>query len=578
MAAALLYLHLRQWQNRLLSQARRLRRPQYLVGALLGLAYFVFFFLRPFNAPPPGTGASGLFTAAARPVLEFGAAAGALAIMLGSWFFPSARAALDFTEAEIAFLFPAPVSRRTLVHFRLLKTQAGLGFSALVMTVVTWRMVGSTDAWRLAVGWWLVMSTLEMHRQVAGFLRTRLLDRGLGNWTRRLVIVGLVALLAAVIRPAAEAAFAALPEETRGEPRAVISVIQQVFGTGPLAWLLWPFRWIVRPLAAVDTREFVLALLPALGLLGALYATAVRTAIAFEEASLERAEKRSRLVKAAQSGNWTLTGPCTGEARAPFPLRPAGWRWVALSWKNMISTRNLFNLRVLVPLLAAALPVGIILATTSRPGSTARMIGAMALGLAPMVSLTGPELARFDLRQDLPLADQLKTYPLRGWQLVLGEVLAPVLFLAVIQAALLVTGAALVPVPSGVTDPGIARGSAGLAALCFVLPVNLMIVLIHNASALLFPAWVRLGPAGAQGFEAIGQRMLLMLGQVLVLLVALLVPALFGGLVFFGLRWLAGWAIALPFAAGVAALILLGEGVLALLALGDRFERMDINE
>ena len=33
------------------------------------------------------------------------------------------RAALGFSEAEIAFLFPAPITRRGLVHFRLLSVQ-----------------------------------------------------------------------------------------------------------------------------------------------------------------------------------------------------------------------------------------------------------------------------------------------------------------------------------------------------------------------------------------------------------------------------------------------------------------------
>ena len=39
--------------------------------------------------------------------------------------------------------------------------------------------------------------------------------------------------------------------------------------------------------------------------------------------------------------------------------------------------------------------------------------------------MIGPQLLRQDFRQDLPLADLLKTYPLRGWQLALGELLAP---------------------------------------------------------------------------------------------------------------------------------------------------------
>ena len=578
MASALLYLHLWQWQNRLLGQLRRLRRPQYLVGALLGTAYFVFFFIRPFEAARPAAAGSSLVTAEGLPLIEFGAAVGVLLLALGAWFFPSSRAALEFSEAEIAFLFPAPVSRRALVHFRLLTTQAGLVLSSLIMTVVTWRMMASADAWRMVMGWWLLMSTLEIHRQVAGFVRTRLLDRGFGNWPRRLVILVLVAGVTAWVWPAVKAALAGLPEGALAQPPAVASALQEVAGGGPLAILLWPFRLITRPLAAPDTAAFARAFLPALACLVALYAAAVRTAVAFEEASVARAEKRSRLVEAARSGNWHLAGTYTGEARPPFRLEPTGWRWVALGWKNMISTRNLFNARLLIPFVAALVPLVIIFSMNSRQASAARIIGAMAVGLVPMVSLVGPGLARFDLRQDLPMADLLKTFPLRGWQLVLGEVLAPVVFLGVLQGILIAIAAALFPLPDRLAEPGTVRLSAGLAAAGLVVPMNLMVVLIHNATALLFPAWVRLGPSGAQGFEAIGQQMVLMLGQILVLGLALLVPALVGGLGFFGLRFLVGWPLALPLAAAAGALVLLAEAAFALAALGDRFERMDINE
>ena len=50
---------------------------------------------------------------------------------------PNERAALTFTEAEVAFLFPAPVSRRTLIHFKLLKSQLGILFATLIFSLLT---------------------------------------------------------------------------------------------------------------------------------------------------------------------------------------------------------------------------------------------------------------------------------------------------------------------------------------------------------------------------------------------------------------------------------------------------------
>ena len=63
---------------------------------------------------------------------------GALAlfvIVLLAWIIPHERAALTFTEAEVAFLFPAPVTRRTLIHFKLLRSQLGIFFTTLLLTL-----------------------------------------------------------------------------------------------------------------------------------------------------------------------------------------------------------------------------------------------------------------------------------------------------------------------------------------------------------------------------------------------------------------------------------------------------------
>ena len=49
------------------------------------------------------------------------------------WLIPTEPAALGFSEAEIAFLFPAPVTRRALVHFKLLNSQFRTFFGAALM-------------------------------------------------------------------------------------------------------------------------------------------------------------------------------------------------------------------------------------------------------------------------------------------------------------------------------------------------------------------------------------------------------------------------------------------------------------
>ena len=53
-----------------------------------------------------------------------------VAVLL-AWIVPHSRSALAFSEAEAAFLFPAPITRRTLINFKLLKSQFAILFSAV---------------------------------------------------------------------------------------------------------------------------------------------------------------------------------------------------------------------------------------------------------------------------------------------------------------------------------------------------------------------------------------------------------------------------------------------------------------
>ena len=132
---------------------------------------------------------------------------------------------------------------------------------------------------------------------------------------------------------------------------------------------------------------------------------------------------------------------------------------------------------------------------------------AIALGYS---LLLGPQLLRLDFRNDLPLADILKTFPLRGWQIALGEILAPVAVLAVFQWLLLLVGAGLVfylPVKQETLFLAIALGAAVL------LPVlDLLLLLIPNAAVLLFPSWIQTGKDSPRGIEATGQRLDFCLG------------------------------------------------------------------
>jgi ABC-2 type transport system permease protein len=319
--------------------------------------------------------------------------------------------------------------------------------------------------------------------------------------------------------------------------------------------------------------------LPALGMLALLYVWALRSAVGFEDESVDRAARRARMITAARTGNWHLASEHRSEAHAPFPLPSRGPRLLALTWKNLISAESFVASPILLAL-GLSLLFALIAVRVMLPGAEfLKMFGAIMVGVAPMVCFVGPELARFDLRQDLPQADILKALPLPGWQIVLGELLAPALALTLLQWLMILAAAIALPeMPGPKRFPAEAKWSIAATAALLAPALNLTLLLLHNASALLFPAWVRLGPAGAAGFEAMGQRLLLMLAHLLGLLVALLVPAVLATGVFFVGRLVMAWTLVLPLAGLVGALALGFQWALGLKLLGDRFERLDITE
>ena len=105
--------------------------------------------------------------------------------------------------------------------------------------------------------------------------------------------------------------------------------------------------------------------------------------------------------------------------------------------------------------------------------------------------------------------------------------------------------------------------------------VDFIALLLPNAAALIFPAWVQLGKNTPRGFETMGQQMILMFGQILILVLAML-PA---GLAFLGVylvgRFFFGMPVAVDLAALAAAILLAMEAAVGVRILGKAFERLD---
>ena len=579
MIAALLYLQLTSLKNRLTTRVRRLKQPKYLLGFIAGGLYFYFYFFRFMFS----SGAQAVKVAQFAPSPESAAlfaTAGAVILflfVLSAWVLPRQRTALAFTEAEVAFLFPAPISRRTLIHFKLLKSQAGILFTTLVFTLLSRRFGSGGSAWIHAAGWWLVLSMFNLHTLGSSFAISILLERGFATWQRRLTALVLVAALVVVVIVWSRGAAAPTPDDLLSF-RAFGEYLNRLTNSGPAQWVLFPFRLVVQPYFAVNWGEFFRTLGPVVVLMALHYFWVIRSNFAFEEASVELARRRSEAITAARQGRMWSAGKKPKVRRAPFALRPTGPAPVALLWKNLIAAGQMFTMRFWIFIAVLILPLCIVLGASASTKEWSSVAGMLAGMLLFWSLLAGPQMMRQDLRQDLAVADVLKLYPLRGWQVVLGELLAPAAILTGIQWLLLLAMMLLFTrVPGGselslVTRAAIAVGAATVAPF-----LNLISFLVPNAAVLLFPAWFQTGRDSPQGIEATGQRLIFALGQFLVFVLALVPAAIAGALVYFGVSLLAGLAVAVPAASGAAALVLAVEAGLAIGWLGRLFERFDLS-
>ncbi len=578
---ALLYLTFTSLGNSVRQRLRRLRRPKYLFGALAGAAYFYFFVFGFAFRRHGGPGINGLGSPAGGPeaLVPLGAAVLFLLVLLG-WIFGRDRAALQFTEAETAFLFPAPLTRRGLLQYKLLRSQLGILFGALVLSFVFRRgasLGGSTLMH--ALGWWLILSTLNLHYIASSFARERLLDFGLSRWRRAALLVAGLALAAGAWWLAGrqeEAARALKALYDRGE---YLTWLDRLLELPPLGWLLVPFAWLVRPFLAPGWMDFLLVLGPALLLLGAHYLWVMRSAVAFEEASVELAAKTARTVAAMRSGRLHSRTPHKPRP-APWSLGARGWAPLAFLWKSLITLGPFYRLRTW--LIGVAVIVGVTTWLRQVPAYEPylKVLGFSSVMLGCYLLLFAPIFMRRNITVILDQMEMTKSYPLPGWQIIAGELLTPGVVVTFIQWLFLLTAVLASSTVHG-RNPfaGLLVGGFGAAAgiALLVPPLIALMMCIPLAMMLYFPAWAKPTPGQGGGIENVGQGIISMIGFVLVLVVTLLPAAAVAAVAYIIVNWLLGAAAAVTTALVAASGLLVFELAAIIWWLGEKLDRFDLS-
>lgn len=586
----LLFLAVRSVRNAALARARRLREPRYLVGFVLALAYFSFV-ARPARilGRPGGSGSIDSLPPAALAFALLAVSAFGLALLALAWVFRRGSPALGLTESEAQFLFSAPLERRSVLHYALLRPQVGLLFGSLMLTLFSGR-IASVAGLRTFLAGWLALSALQFHLQAMAFWKARLAERPRAvRLAVRLLVVALAACAIALTTRWALDLGTALPSlPRRGSFLRHVGSLWE----GLLPWrsrfvprvLLYPFRALLAPAFASDARSFLLALPGALGVVLANYLWLVSTTVSWEEATLATATARARRRAQKKAAEQGIVLPGEGSRGVvPFRLAPLGRPEVALAWKSLLatgrmrlSTTGLVTGAVVLALAAVpavvsrltedSLPVSLFLA------ATVPVLG-VAVGVVSAAGRTN------DMRGDLPHAAVLRTWPLAPGRLVLGALAAPwassvfLGYVGLLGGAALLAGLALLPgtpLPPS-TGWAVAAGGAGLL---LVPPLAALVLVVQNAAALAFPAWFAGLGKRQVGFEQMGIRLLALVLTTLALGLALLPGALLALPVVYFLHEALG-PVVVPVAAAIVTVPAWGIVALGVLLLGRLWESYD---
>ncbi len=554
MVGASLYITRCTVANRVRRWLKRLREPRYVLGGVAVVAYFYFVVFARMGRARGRTPFTPDFLASLQPAGGALVALWILVMAAGAWLLPFNSGLLDFSAAETDFLFPAPVSRRELLVHRLLRSQVGLALAGIVPAIFIPLGSGAARV-RFAVAIWIMVVTGKLYTTGVTLTKTRGLRRG---WLPLALVVGVVGIVGVALSQAV------LARPFTGIEDEVTRIGDAVTGGVPRVALL-PLTALAGPLFAGSTGAFLRAIAGASLVLGLTLLWVMRADGALQDAAADASERSAR--KRSTPG---LAGSRVGLWR----LRAAGRPEMVFAWKAAAQTMRAVDRRTALRIVAITVALSAIaLSASRRPGFAAAM-GLFGMAGAAYVVLLAPQILRVDLRQDLLRLEWLKTWPIRPAEIVRGELLWPGALLTALAWALLALGftmsTAVFETASLALRASIAVGAAALApALVFAQ------LTIHNAMALLFPAWVPLGRQRARGFDAIGQRLITLGATWLSLVVALLPGAIAGGIVWFAFNRLAGSAAFIPGAA-VAAMVVLLEVALATETLGPLFDKLDL--
>lgn len=484
MTSAVGYLLSRSAWNRVRQLASDFRRPGPRIAAAAAIAYFAFLAWFSPNGRP------------ANPDTQVAAVVGALGLMVlaaSAWLLGTGGKLVELSGAERALLLPAPISTGRVMDVKLMRLQATTLGNALLWTALT---NGSQD-WgtiaRRAFAFWIVLTTLQLHRIAAARVRSAAASHPV---VRR--IVGLVGIALVASVPLF------LTGALRDSAPGLTALLTDLSGNAIGRVLLWPFMLVLRPLTAPNATAWLARIGPALAILLLHYFWVRRLGPEMER----------------------VPDPLTSPGGAPlWPLAAGGSNAAAFFWKHVTALVRRPTAVIAAVVAAALILLPMVLRSIGRDDAST-FLGWMLLMWALLLLLMGPQFVRNDLRRDQGMLSMLRTLPVRGYEIILGASGAAAVTLAMGVAVLLFAGAAATAGSNEALLPAEHRGAWLLAALLVIGPLSFAGILLQNAAVILLPTWSRMtarrGTATALGTNLANSALtILVLALLLVLPVGL---------------------------------------------------------
>jgi len=586
-----------QWltlKGRVIRYLRLLRQPKYLIGAIVGFAWMALWVARPVLhsqvRPPTGSWVQSL--TGVMPVIHRLAAVVVTIVLPLPWLLPWGRLGLPFREAELTMLLQAPLTRRDVIQYGLLKSEAGVIVSALVVSVL-FSGRGLSLSWPLSfLGTWLVFEFLHLNGKWRALslmgARGRRLRLTIGLSIFYVVLFSSLARFVASVTPA-----------VAGMDRArVAETLTALDWPALLVALTTPAWWLLAPMFAADGPAFVVALIPlAVGVV-LQRELVLRSKAPFEERALEHAKredsKAARARGASKPLEWTRD-------RRPFVLSSAGPPEVAVLWKNMVQITRvpwMWSAGAGVALLVA---IAVVPAVLRFPDWIYGVFVTGGLVLLIVQPMFGGMMLNNDLRSEMMHLEAVRTWPVSTPRLLLAEILSPALLsfagsmlgAGVVLASM--CGSQLREIFTGqptrlhvLPKDGELLGVGGAWAAVFVFlacvpmaaAVSFVSSALQNVAVLIMPAWMAHSVDRSRGIAAFGQRLLTSFAFGLAFALALVPSALLVGLALFvqhllGIPW-GAWE--LPLWGALAAIPPCALAWLLLRLAAPLWERLDASE